>query len=1161
MSLRFVYGRAGSGKTYFCLNELKKSIEEDTKNAKVLLVPEQFTFQTEKDLVGMLNKGGIIKTEVLSFRRLAFRIFSETGGIAFTHIHPAGKSMVLYRIMDKMKDSLSYFSKSADQPGFVKILSDLITEFKRYNATPERLNAAADELKDEEPLKNKLNELKILYEAFDKTINERYRNTDDDLTIAAQKLLESEKYRDAEIWIDGFTDFTPQEYSIIGQLLILAKRVTVTLTAENLGDDNSSRQIFSSSGYAYQRLVELAKKNNIDVIEPVCLNKMPLYRFIGAPELSHLEEFFDAHPYMPYTSPTQNISLFTSGNIFSEIENTAADIIRLCRDKGLRFKDIAVVTRDLAGYEKLIEIVFNEYGIPFFMDRKLDITNHPLVRLIMAMLEIFTENWSYEAVFRYLKTGLTGIEQNRLDAIENYVLACGVRGSKRWTSDEDWNMTPELLPDEKSFERHEFFEDINKTRKEITKPLIDFRNRTKGRKTAKDFCSALFDFLCAIGIPEQIESIVENFRKSGELLLANEYSQVWNIVMDLFDQIVEVMADETVGVERFYNIIKIGFNEYKIGLIPQSLDQVLVGSVERSKSHAVKALYLLGTNDGIFPASGRDEGVLSDDDRIKLGNLGVELAKDTRARLVDEQYLVYRTLTTPSDYLRISWPVSDQEGKALRPSIIISRLRKLFPAISESSNLLPHTENCQVIGETASRNATFRHLTGALRKKADGREILPVWIDIYRWYHGQEEWKESLRQVKKAFLYRNEAWPISADIIPKLYGKQLISSVSRLEQYTSCPFAFFVRYGMEAKERSVFQLTAPDAGTFLHGAIERFSKLVDGLSAEKDPGSSPDSGEEPVTWRSVSREWCERKVSEIVDEMLQNMKGSGISSSKRLTALVVRLKRVVTRVVITISEHIKRSSFYPIDYEAGFGENEKYPPITLKLDSGEEIRLYGRIDRIDALDTPEGTYLCIVDYKSGPKDFKLTNVYYGLQLQLITYLDAIWENGTIGGKPVLPGGMLYFRVDDPIIRTDREFTEQEIEESILKQLRMKGLLLSDVKLIKKLDNTISGSSLVIPASLNKGDVIGKNSSVATMEQFRILRQYTKKLLKELSYEILRGSVPIKPTKDKSGTACRYCSYMPVCQFDGKMKDNTYRILYEKDKDEIWQLFEKEAGER
>jgi len=1146
MSIRFIYGRAGCGKTHFCLEEMKAKIESGHTDLLCLLVPEQYTFQAERDLIEMLNSGGILKNEVLSFRRLAYRIFNEVGGITYPHIHPAGKSMILYRILDKMDKGLKYFKNSVEKPGFISKLSDLIKEFKHYNVTFDKLDEVYNRLDDSTPLKDKMTELKNIYQAFEKTMEERYRDADDDLTVAAEKMKAAKQFIGSEIWIDGFTDFTPQEYKIIEVLLTQAKRVTITLICDNLNEQTSELDIFTPAKKVYRKVMNLAIKNNIAYEPPVFLNPKPLYRFKDNIELAHLERNYNTHPYKVFPHETRSISLFSSVNIFAEIEAAAKDILRLCREKGFRFRDIAVVTRNLNEYQKMIEAVFNDYGIPCFLDRKLDISNHPLVRLILSMLEIFTDNWSYESVFRYLKSGLTGIDQDRIDRLENYVLACGIRGSK-WTSDEEWNMSPEFFPDDNGVKYGaDYLKEINRTRMEIVKPLMTFRHKTKGRRTAEEFCSALFDFLCYLKIPRRMEKLVDDFRSKGELVLANEYSQVWNMVIDLMDQIVEVMAGETFGIERFMNLMSIGFSEYKIGLIPPSVDQVLVGSVERSKSHAVKALYILGTNDGVFPSKGGEEGILTDDERDKLNRMGMELAKTTRDKVFDENFLIYRTLTTPSDYLRISWPIADQEGKTLRPSIIISQIKKIFPLCKKSSNILPPQTNEEVLNEIASRPATFRQLVTVLREKHDGKEILPVWQDIALWFLKNDDWKEEIGKVRAAFQYRNIAQPIDRDKVRKLYGEFFVSSVSKLERYSACPFSFFIQYGLGAKERKIFEFSPPDAGTFLHAAVERFSKAVDDSRYA-----------EQVTWRTFDKKWCEEKVSEIIDDMLNKMTGTGLASSKRLVILANRLKRVVTRAVWLIAEHIRRSGFEPVDYEAKFGDKEKYPPIVIELDNGEKVSLYGRIDRIDVMDANDGKYLRIVDYKSGSKDFKLDNVYYGLQIQLITYMDAIWEHLSLNSdKPVLPGGILYFKIDDPILKSREVKSEEEVEMAIMKQLRMKGLLLADVKLIKEMDHAIDGTSLIIPASINKGGTLGKNSSVATMEQFKILKNYVKKLLKDLSTDIFNGSVPIMPTKSKLDTACKYCSYLPVCQFDTTLKENTYRLLHEKSNEEIWNLMKR-----
>lgn len=1141
MSLRVILGRAGSGKTSLCLSEIKARIEEGSEHPIVLLVPEQFTFQAERKLVSVLETGGILKTEVLSFRRMAFRIFNEAGGITYPHIHQAGKCMILYRILEKMKDSLQLFANTADRQGFINTIAELITEFKRYNTTPDRLAEAAEKMEENDPLKDKLEELSAVFAMFEKTIKERYRDSDDDLTLAAAKISETNIYDGAEIWIDGFDGFTAQEYLMLSGLLDKAKRINISLCADKPGDVlNQGIDIFASTKEEYLKLMKMAQICQTEFEKPFILNCDHLPRFRNSAELAHLEQNLNAYPYKMYDQKTKNIVLFSAVNIFSEIEAAARDIIKQCREENLRFRDIAVVVRNLDRYESFIEVVFAEYGIPYFLDQKVEITNHPLARLILAMLDVFIENWSYETVFRYLKTGLTGIEQDKIDILENYVLACGIRGS-RWTNMQAWAMSPDFLPDEKNSERQiKMLEEINQIRWEVSEPLQEFRGKTKGRRQASEICTAIYDFLCTIGVPLKIEEYINEFRQKGEISLANEYAQVWNILMEVFDQIAEIIGEEKLSLERFAGIIKIGLAQYKVGLIPASLDQVLVGSAERSKSNEVKALYVLGVNDGVFPSGAMKEGLLSDVDREVLSRTGIELAKDTRTQAFDEQYLIYKVLTTPESYLRLSWPIADQEGKTMRPSIIISRMRKLFPQIAETSNVLNLSSETSEMELITGQAPAFNYMVKAMRQKEDGREIDVLWHFAYKWFAGQEHWQDRLAAAREAFSYKNIAQPIVGDKVAALYGQPAYASVSRLEKYTACPFAFYVQYGLGAKERKIYKLSPPDVGTFMHGVIEKFSCEV---------------GQEPLSWRKIEREWCEDKVSEIVDDMLVKMQGSGIAGSQRYTALTVRLKRVLVRAILLIAEHIKRSGFEPIGYEMDFSENGDFPPIVIELGSGEKIHLVGRIDRVDALKTAEGTYLRIIDYKSGNKEFKLADAFYGMQIQLITYLDAIWENkGMDITQPIIPGGLLYFRIDDPLVKGSSKSSKEEIEQAIMKQLRMKGLLLADVQLIREMDRQIDGNSMIIPARINKGDVLGR-SSAASLEQFNILRKYVRNLLHNLCAEMMRGQVDIAPYKKKSAIACRYCSFAAVCQFDTTRKENSFKLLNDYKDEEVWKLME------
>lgn len=1143
MSLRFIYGRAGSGKSHYCLNDIKSRINVGATKPLILLVPEQFSLQAERNLIKTVGAGGIIKAEVLSFRRLAYRVFSEVGGITYPHINSASKCMIIYKILEKMKDSFKIFSKASNQKGFVNTLSNVIAEFKRYNVTPGNLEKIQQSINNNDLLKEKLRELNSIYIEFEKSIQERYRDADDDLSLLSERLDKSSHFNGAEIWIDEFSGFTPQEYKVIGKLLQKAECLNICLCTDCLAeeDDVDSTDIFSTVKAAVNKILMLAKEHNINIESPVILKDEPYYRFKESQELAYLEKHFFSFPYSKYFGKSKDINVFSSVNIYSEIENTARDIVKLCRDRGMRYKDIAVVTGNPESYEKLIGAIFLEYGIPFFIDKKVDITNHPLVQLIISLFEIFTENWSYEAVFSYLKTGLTDTGREDLDQIENYVLACGIRGSK-WTQGESWNFKTELTFDESksSDSENDLYFKLNSIRQQIVKPLVNFRKKTKGRKRTCEICGALYEFLCSIGIPDRIDKYIEEFRKSGQLALSNEYGQVWNILMEVFDRIVEVMGEEYVGIERFSDILKIGLGEYKIGLIPPSLDQVLVGSIDRSKNHEVKALYVLGVNDGVFPSAATEEGVLSDRDRESLRSAGLEIANDTRTKAFEEQYRMYTTLTTAGRYLRLSYPIADNEGRTMRPSIVISRLRKIFPNILEYSNVINNDSDEENIEFITNRIPTFNELVSVLRKRSEGLEVKLLWWDVYRWYITQDEWRQKCGTARAALNYSNQVKSINMEKVQKLYGSPVYSSVTRFERYASCPFSYYVQYGLKARERKIYMPNPLDVGTFMHAVIERFSRLVSGGD---------------ISWREFNLEWCAQSISNIVDEMLEKMQGSIMSGSMRYTNLARRLKRVLVRAVWLIAEHIKRSSFEPIGYEMGFGGGEKFPAITIELSSGDKINLTGKIDRIDAFKTENGTYLRIVDYKSGNKAFKLSDVYYGMQIQLITYLDAIWENGGKDlKKPLLPGGMLYFKIDDPIVKGNSKISEEDVEKAIIRQLKMKGLLLADVKLVKEMDKQIDGYSQIIPARINKGDVLGK-SSAATMEQFELLRKYVKRLLQGIGEEMLSGDISIKPYKNKRTTPCMYCGYTSVCQFDPLLKDNRFKVINDKNDDEVWDMLQ------
>jgi ATP-dependent helicase/nuclease subunit B len=1153
MSLRLIYGRGGSGKSHYCLQDIKEKIKENgkdsnkTRNKLVLMVPEQYSFQSERNLLKVVGVTGIIQAEVLSFKRLAHRVFNEVGGLTLKRISDPGKAMLIYNIMEELSSELKIFARASKQQGFIDIVAETIKEFKRYNITPEIIDTSLKNLEDQE-LIYKLEDLKRIFEKFQEALHKDYIDSEDELTLLWQKFDESSEYDGAEIWIDEFSIFTPQQYLVLEKLLKKCKRVNITLAGDGIaaGEDIDNTDIFSVTKKTTRKLLKLAQDNNIKVEKPINLNDRNNPRFGDNPELKHIERYFYSSPYSYYKNQVKNLRIYKAFNNYEEIEVVARDIVRLVRDEGYRYRDIAIVCRELESYENIIAAILNEYHIPCFLDQKRTVSGNPFIVFITSVFDIFTKNWSYESVFRYLKTGLTGISMESLDLLENYVLANGIRG-KKWTKEDFWNYKINYGYDREDMTQYEIsiLNIINETKDIITGPLIKLQESLKENKTVRGKCTAIYDFLVESGALERIEQWTNEFREQGRIELSNEYDQISDIVMNTLNSLVEVMGDEKISIEKFAKILSVGFEKNEMGLIPVALDEVTVGDIARIRSQGVKALYIVGVNDGVLPRVSKEEGILSDRDRNMLKEKGLELAPDTKTQVFEEQFLVYTTLTTACNYLMLTYPMADIEGKALRPSVVISRMKKIFPKLIEESQITESQGAEARIDMIVAPEPTFNHLIGAVRRDHEGEQVEEIWSEVYKWYDSKKEWKMKTSRILKGLQYSNAVEKVDSETIRDLYGRPLSFSVSRIEQYSQCPFAYFVKYGLKAKDRKVYEFSSPDLGSFIHGILDKFSDLI---KIEK------------MQWKDITREWSRKTISELVDRELNVQSNSILNSSSRYKYMTDRLKRILTRSVNIMTEHVKRSSFDTLANELVFGKGGDLPPIKLSLPSGEDIQLIGRIDRVDSADLESGTYFRVIDYKTGQKSFSLSEVYYGLQLQLLVYLDALISNAQhYTDRQAIPGAVLYFRVDDPMISGTADMTEEEIEKAILKKLKMNGLILKDARVVKSMDKEIEGYSLIIPARMNKGDVLGSTPSVVSLEQFDILREYVRDTMVRICEDMLNGNIEIKPSKSKKHTACNYCSFASVCQFDPSMKDNKYRYVNKKKDEEVWTLMADKVG--
>jgi ATP-dependent helicase/nuclease subunit B len=899
----------------------------------------------------------------------------------------------------------------------------------------------------------------------------------------------------------------------------------------------------------YDKLIKIAMENNIGIDKPIIL-KGYKGRFSNNMEIKFLEENYFKYPCDSYNGDNKNISILKANNPYEEVEETAKKIISLCRDEGYRYKDIVVVSRNLDTYEKIVKAIFDSYDIPPFIDKKKDVDDNPLIILITSIIDIFNKNWSYESVFRYLKSGLIKINTDEIDALENYVLAAGIRGKKRWSEPWDYNINYNFQNNNLTEEDEIMLKEINEIREKIARPLIDLHENIKGSHKASELCSSMFNFLCHLGINETIETWVQDFRKEGNEELAVQYSEIWNMVMEIFDEIVNVFKEEKIILKDFVNILSIGFQKKKMGLIPPTLDVVTVGSIDRIRSHSIKALFVLGVNDGVFPAVMKEDGVFNDGDREKLRNFDINLSEDSKAKTFGEQFLVYTTLTLPLNYLNLSYSIADFEGKTLRASVIINRLKKIFPKLKQSSTIDDINKGKEdFIKDITMPKPTFNNLVKHVSSKNKKALNNPVWEEVHKWYCNHDNWQDKCEIILNAEAYTNQVKLIKEEKVKKLYGNRLNLSVSRLEKYVECPFAYFAQYGLGAKERKIFKLTPPDLGSFMHGVIDDFSKLV------KDSDKQ---------WSEIDDEWCKGKVDLIFQRKITEISSSIFNSSARYRYFSERLRRVLIKTILVIIEHMRRSGFQPVGYEVIFGENGDYPSIEVDLEDGEKVYLSGRIDRVDKLTLEEKEYYRIIDYKSGNKDFDLNSVYYGLQVQLMLYLDAILTNENLShnnsdNEESKAAGVFYFRIEDPIIKGSKEMSPEKIQQAILKELKMKGLILEDVKIVTEMDKEIEGHSLIIPASVKKDGNLGKSSSLASDEDFSSLRNFVRKGLASTCERMLKGEIKIEPYKNQDMAACKYCLYSSVCKFDSTLEDNNYKVLKKRDNDEVWSLI-KEGSE-
>ncbi len=1126
MSLQFIIGSSGSGKTRLLYENLIRQSIEEPKGQFIAIVPEQFTMQTQKEVVALHPSHGTLNIDIVSFQRLAYRIFEELGVEHPEVLDDIGKSMVLRKVVSGQKKNLGVYAGHLNQTGFINHLKSMFSELYQYGIRPEDLSQAREQAASP-LLREKLKDLSVIYEEFRKAISERFITAEEILDVLCRVLPKSEFIKRSVVTLDGYTGFTPVQYRILELLMIHAKKVVVTVTMDPRAQPfkkESIHHLFYMGKEMAVRLHQTAGRHGVERENDILL-KGKVRRFEESPSIAFIESHLYRYTQTADWEP-EEVRIYRAASPGQEVAAAASMIHRLVQEEHIRYRDIAVITGDLPGYRYELVNRFQAEDIPYFMDSKKSILENVMVEFIRSVLEAVARDFDYESMFRFLKTGLVTENQRELDRLENYAMALGIRGFKRWNS--TWEYVYRGGKDLN-------LEELNEFRRQILAPVEALREVLKKEdRTVSSMTDGVAACLEACKVKEKLEQYREHFQSTGQYGLAKEYEQVYNRVLELFERLKDVLGDETVSVREYGQILDAGFGEIQVGVIPATVDKVVVGDITRTRLDQVKVLIFIGVNEGVVPSKKDSGSLLTDADREMLKNCRIELAPTSREDGLMQRYYLYLMLTKPSRRLILSYVSFDQAGKSKRPSSLVGELCRLFPEL-KIREVEPH-------GMIHSRQEGKERLIAGLRDYGakDGR-----FLELYRWFAKEPEYAPLVKALTEAAFYFYEEKGISRAAARALYGKILQGSVTRLEQYASCAYAHFLQYGLELMERQEYQIAAVDMGNMFHSSIDLCFKELG-----RQKRNLTDLTERQ---RKELTEACVRQVTEEYGFTI-------FTDSARNKYLAGRIERMTDRTLWALAEQLKKGDFVPSGFEVSFSAIDNLQAMKIRLSGDEEMHLRGRIDRLDVCEDDSHVYVKIIDYKSGATRFDLAAVYYGLQLQLVVYMDAVTEleQRKNPGKQVVPAGIFYYQIKDPLVDKEEVQTPEEIEQEILKQLRMNGLVNSDLEVIGHLDHEIEQKSDVIPVAMKNGMIQEHSSSVASTRRFEILREYVRSQLKRSGQEILNGRVAAQPYTGGTISACGYCPYHGVCGFDVRIEGCRFRRFPPLKPEQVWELMGDES---
>lgn len=1112
MPLQFIFGPSGSGKSYHLYHQIIDESRLHQEQNYIVLVPEQFTMQTQKDLVMQHPNHGIMNIDVLSFVRLAYRIFEETGGQALPVLDDEGKNLILRKIAGDYEKDLKVLKGNMKKLGYISEVKSVLSEFDQYDIGEEELRQMKAAAGENSRLYYKLQDLEVLYIGFKKYLEDRFITKEELLDALCRVVKGSDILKESTIVLDGFTGFTPVQNRLLGELLEVCREVIVTVTMDDRENPYVYKhpyQLFALGKHTVTSLIQIAAERKVSVEDPLCLYERPLYRFCDNSAMEFLERNIFRYSKECYKEKQGAVRIHVARNPREEAMKAAGRVRNLVRTKGYRYRDIGVIVSNMEVYGDDLGQAFDLYEIPVFMDHKRSILLNSFVEYIRSLLNMVKDNFSYESVFRFLRTNLSGFTYGEVDELENYVIALGIRGYKKWQ--ESWIRRPKYMEEEN-------LEILNHNRVRLVEKVDTLVYVLRQRsKTVKDVTMALYEFMVREELQLKLQRQSEAFQEAGELALAKEYSQVYRILIELFDKFVELLGDEKVTMDEYLKLLDAGLEEARVGVIPPGIDQVVVGDMQRTRLKDIKALIFVGANDTFLPGALIRSGLLTERDRDKFATGKIHLSPGGKEKAYEQKFYLYMNLTKPSETLDIYYSKVSADGKSIRPSYLIQEMQRLF------SGLEIEDEEKQAF--SAQEWTPRLGMQKVIRGFQDGNAMDQEWQELYSWYKRQPQWQYRVVELMKSGFYTRPADGLTKEVAKQLYGEHFQDSITRIERFSACAFAHFLTYGLRLRERQTYEFQPLDLGNVCHSALEYYSRKLK---------------EEHLSWTEIEEEKRQEYIDDSVEHAISDYGNSVLYSSARNEYMIERMKRLLTRTIWALTKQLEAGDFVPVAYEMRF-EN-------------------GKIDRVDLCKDKDKVYVKVLDYKTGSKAFDVVALYHGLQLQLMVYMDAAVKmtQKHYPDSEVIPAGVFYYRLNDPLVEKKVVGEEEEIWQKVLKELKVDGVMNLKDETLEHLDHCQAGESAVIPVKYNKNGSLSKNSKVASEQEFEVMMRHALGKVFKVHQKILSGEVAAFPYRRKQESGCDYCAYRHICGFDQKIPGYKYRDIFEMTQSEVIAAMEADA---